>query len=1053
MPAFGLGKEGFITVLATGATLTAQVPEPAVDLAAVVQFLSIAVPTRPVAPGDPNAATDGWPLLDWNPDQRVLGINTYGVIRRLRHNREAAGVFRKRFTTNARVPKADTKARLGGRILPNTETQLRAAVERLVRNVDQEIDRVTQSGFDPRQVANQGAGRLLDAVAAQLGIPQNDRLQGPTRIVGTRLVRLGDRHAPQGDVARYVAAIETVAGTRQAHLGQFLSAVETRLRQQNYPDGTVRGALAENADAANTTGGQLSRFFDFLENEALARIRLHVTRRLMEAVASQAEERQSAHPDPDLAVLVAYVRRASELLDLLRAEGLPLNLSQVFGAAGDLDLLDQVGNAGFVNCLPIWTEYETQMFEQEQHPTGTDPGETTRELTYRFRVNGVAPSAPGMRAFDHRLWRIEHAWLQLGPDGVASEAYRVARSLAELVFLWAVIPDRADTARSGEDALAAAQELARRVNKEGLTALRQALAELRERSSVVDQATTGLIRLLKTRGRVLARSALNQQWTYYLNVSRELVDLPRFASVVDRPLNASAAPGKETLDFLRHVEVWPDRANPHALLSIQVRVQLSEYSVQALGKPEVLALSRRRPELMAQVVWRPFRAVRTVPEHAGWRPALPPERDQAWLAPGRIEVQYAAREIGWPGAMQASKDLDALQNLAAVRTAFAVLVYVTLLRLFQRTGERPTVSVLRIQQQGRSAEKLGGEEAVYAAAQATEAVLGRDADLRMQGLVLDEGVPDRYKLAGAYAALFAGFPLHIEQRQGERPTAGVVSFAARPCNEHPDLLDAPGEQLVVARSYLAAPSDTPVRGYELRCAGTSTGIVGAEAAVPVCVEDEVARLYAGGCRHLILVEHRFGERRTGGHATHARLRIQNAAMRLLAERYSDLVVYPLVRDTFSATRLRSRDTRIEDAFEILRPAEHLDALSDAARALRRDFTPVYSLATLHVVGGSREEFGKPQSGYCTYYLRRDNEASAEAGAVLAHNLIAPSSPVRSGLLSVLRGIHYLEAERSVTPRAVQPVLDPYDWMAPESAGKVGEVVVFERTGTPMVRSC
>src|SRR5262249_42110426 len=124
---------------------------------------------------------------------------------------------------------------------------------------------------------------------------------------------------------------------------------------------------------------------------------------------------------------------------------------------------------------------------------------------------------------------------------------------------------------------------------------------------------------------------------------------------------------------------------------------------------------------------------------------------------------------------------------------------------------------------------------------------------------------------------------------------------------------------------------------------------------------------------------------------------------------------------------------------------HLDALSDAAKALRRDLTPVYSLATLHVVGGSREEFGKPQSGYCTYYLRRDNEASAEASAELTHNLVAPKAPVRAALLTVLRGIHYLEAERSIAPNAVQPVLDPYDWMAPESTGKVGEIILFERT--------
>ena len=135
--------------------------------------------------------------------------------------------------------------------------ELRAAVERLVRGVDQEIDRVSQAGFDPRQVATQDAGQLLDALAAQLGISRSDRLQGPTRIVGTRLVQVGDSQVQQGDVARYVAATERVVGTRQAHIAQFLTAVETRLREQGFPDGTVRGALTQNAEAANTTGGQL----------------------------------------------------------------------------------------------------------------------------------------------------------------------------------------------------------------------------------------------------------------------------------------------------------------------------------------------------------------------------------------------------------------------------------------------------------------------------------------------------------------------------------------------------------------------------------------------------------------------------------------------------------------------------------------------------------------------------------------------------------------------------------------------------------------------------
>jgi hypothetical protein len=414
-----------------------------------------------------------------------------------------------------------------------------------------------------------------------------------------------------------------------------------------------------------------------------------------------------------------------------------------------------------------------------------------------------------------------------------------------------------------------------------------------------------------------------------------------------------------------------------------------------------------------------------------------------------VEIQFYALSLRWPPGKATTP--EGLQLVAATRAAFAVLVYVTLLRLFQRAtpdeAKGLSVSMLRLQQEGAEAETFSGDEGIYAAAQAVEMLLGRDLDLRMQGVVLGgtDDTNESFKRRGAYAALFAGFPLRFAQPEGDRPPIGIISFAARPSNDHPDQPDVPGPRLVLARTYVGCPTDAPFRGYEVRCAGTFTEIIeDPDLPLPLAVEREIERLHVReGCNHIILLEHRFGQRRSGNQAARTRLRRQDALLTHLTTQYPYVTIYPLVRDTFSATRVRMREITTEDAFEILRPGEHFDALTDESRKLRHAFTPVYSLATLHVVGRADAQLEKPQSGFCTYFLLRDDLAPVEPVQQMRSNLLLPTSSVRQGLIGVLRSIHYLEAERAIGPNAVQPVLDPYDWMAPLNVGKVGEVIVFE----------
>jgi len=220
----------------------------------------------------------------------------------------------------------------------------------------------------------------------------------------------------------------------------------------------------------------------------------------------------------------------------------------------------------------------------------------------------------------------------------------------------------------------------------------------------------------------------------------------------------------------------------------------------------------------------------------------------------------------------------------------------------------------------------------------------------------------------------------------------------------------------------------------------------AEASTPLpnALEEEVRRLYESyGCRHIILLAHRFGERRVGQRASRVRLQGQGQLLHAIGQAFPDLLFYPLVRDTFHATRLRRTDA---EAFEIVDPDDHTDIVGVELNERRHEYTPVFSLATLQVVGESSAA-RKPQSGFCTYFLLHDEDTlSVEAMARIQSTLLLREAPVRRSLQAVLRSIHYLEAERSVTvAKRVRPVLDPYDWMLPEAAGKVGEVLVFARS--------
>lgn len=156
--------------------------------------------------------------------------------------------------------------------------------------------------------------------------------------------------------------------------------------------------------------------------------------------------------------------------------------------------------------------------------------------------------------------------------------------------------------------------------------------------------------------------------------------------------------------------------------------------------------------------------------------------------------------------------------------------------------------------------------------------------------------------------------------------------------------------------------------------------------------------------------------------------------------------YTLRRDVFAATRLRNRGMD-ESAFEVLTFADHQQLYKQNADRLTRSVLPIYTFATLNVVGSSD---GRPQSGFCTYFFdeeRRIGDAAWHEATKADILGFGGDGSVRASLISVLRAVHFLESEKPRQKNSSQiflPVLDPYDWVAPVQRAHAGEIVIMDR---------
>lgn len=1000
-----------------GSRVSAHSPTPSLQLHRLAELL-----VKALTPEGHLTGIAALPLVHLEGSR--LSVNPRGVLERLVRSPAFEKAFRpgkdSGFIYNLELPRFGLTAKIGARLAPGSEAATSRAIDELHGCVAQAVDAALKD-CDPRGLCFDTTEEALQRWAKSVDerLPE---LPGQATLVPVHFAkepRYTDERAR--DVARLFTAIETVNGADC--LEDLLTNIARKLRQEDLDEDTVDTILINLRNQRQQEGSQLHRLFNFLDDEALARVRLQVSMRLMRAVAE--------HGGPQLKGYVGRVLECYERFGSAEGVAVPLDASRTYGQYGHTDLAEQLRKALFYSCLPVWAQWSAQIFETRAHaPTGF---KTVREVSYRFRVNGQSPES-GLRAFDHRL-----DLLRVRLDGDVTPHPWLGRSLAQLVFLHLVVPF--ENARDVDLALEV-ERVSAALKSDTPRAVGEILESLRGRSAVMCGLADELIGIMQTKSRRVVEAVGRQIDRFTVSIHRNIVDWEAVRSLSSAATDILVKPdrGEPVAAWFGQLTISRAALVPGSIASYTVETELKERSLAPAGEMRSLEMLRG--------IGGPVLPIRLVPfswakEPGRWIAALP---SLGIFDVGRgIDVQYDARLLTLKRKKDGEKALaEQLRTAAAV--AFALLTYVVLWEVVRRArsvqGRGPlSVVLLRLQPSGKDVDDTDGSAAIYAISQALEKVLSREVPVKLQGFVTGEQAAEtlRWRKRGTLHALLGGQPLTFEM-DGSLEKVALVSYVTRPCDTHPGY-DEAGGYLLVSRTYQAVRGETAA---VLALDQVLTRPLESQKAfgMPQPILEEVSRLGRLGFEHVMLLSHHFGNRHIGRaaerHSPHGTLRFLDGVI----ARYPNMSIYTLRRDVFPAMRLRKRAST-ESGFEVLQFADHQEMYQDLRSIDVRSLMPVYTFATLI----TPDERGRPQSGFCTYFFDLEERISdVRVAEQIRQNVlgVGAGAVVLPSLISTLRAVHFMESEKPVARDLWLPVLDPFGWMTPDSSREAGELEIMSR---------
>lgn len=1029
-----------------GASVRARGRIPSIDLSSLVACICQAFPSNT----ESAVAPSGQSVLSIDPKTGRLRVNTVGFLLRLYRSTSFKENFQHSdtsgFLRDFIPPPRGSNARTGGKVYNDDLGKVAQAVDKLRSLIVKEL---SELGIGANGLLVGEPEKAFEALSQMTGLSM-DTLKQTANIQSVGFAN-NDRTAKEreNDVARLISAGEEVqAEDWLERLANSIGEAQSR-RDEEFDEIEHEKLIATLRDDAEKINSQVTRFLNFLEDQALSRIRLAVTFAIMEALAAQLDDAKDNHK-----AFRQYVKKVLTLFDLFGSAAsnvaLSVDLTRDYGMAADFSFSDELSKALFYSALPVWAEGNTQLFETRRIDPTSKGVSVSREVSYRFRVNGNNPEI-GKASFDARLDRLSKQFNlgEASSDGDSNPSpFRLRRGISEIVFLWMVMNPNLDAS----DLQTSAEELAGSLKTEGKARLSLLVRDLQGWSPQVAKLGSTLVDLIRNKSRNVVTRAQMAVDDLYVVVQQSIVDwdaVERSGGKVRDPLVKASHPSPEDVEWFRHIKIAkrPDEVL-RPLFSIRVSTELHERVITS--KPDhtqTVHTLREIPKTLLNICWQPVDAKR---EENGaitlhYSDSLSPE----WSMGTGIDILYDPNKLasGRNHRAQKTSEETRKQYRAAAISALSALVYTVLETVIAHCsaeyGSRIPTLMLRFQRTGKEESPSAGDPLIYSATQAIESTLMRDAPIRMQGMVTSAG-NRRFKNRGTHHALLSAFPIIIEEP--EKPAiekVAVIVYATRPCDDHPGIADADG-YIFGAKTYLAEVTEMPFCGYRMQFDRMQSHVVDSREAFesPMLIEEEVSRLHREGYCHVVLISDHFGNRRINRSAQRHSPHTQTAFLDEIANKLPDVNVYTLRRDVFPAVRLRKRHKN-ESAFEAIRLDDHNAFTSQGQDGMVKQLIPTYTFATLAVVGSDATVAGRPQSGFCTYFLDSNYQVrDVEWRERVRSNLLNSHSGIRQSILSVLRGLHFVESEKAPDNGAFKPVLDPFSWIRPSHKAAAGEIEIF-----------
>nr|WP_322709636.1 hypothetical protein [Nostoc sp. ChiSLP03a]MDZ8210795.1 hypothetical protein [Nostoc sp. ChiSLP03a] len=1030
------------------AKIQATSPKPSIDLVTLVELLAKSVPPKENRTNITALHPDYKQAFDLDTQNQRLRLCSSAILRRLFGLRDFKEAFNPDegggFIQELELSGFGTKSLVGGNLKEGSIVRLSTAVDKLIAAIDKEIDAALPEGNSLSTLLLDQPLQNLQQLAKKTGTNFQNQPQTANLVPIAFPNAEANTNISNKPVAKVISAREQIDA--EDYFQRMCSAVREYVQDQlDWDEDDIEAAIDSLRAERDRADSQLTRFLNFLDNEALARVRQTITLRIMQAIAQYSV----TNNQPKHQLLVEYVNRITNLLISATEIGYSADFTNNFGVAAEFELSEYLNKATFYYCLPVWPEWETQIFEEKtRNQQATNYG-VVREVSYRFRINGNNPEK-NKSSFLARLDQIE---AELIPDEetLPQRPWTVCRRLAELIFLRVIIPHENEEKLSAESLPNFVQQVITYLKTGGKTAIKQVIEQLREYDSSMKIIAADLIEVLQTKSQKIIGQVQKQSSQQFICVKRSIIEWSRLegaeAGVRDL-LKSSPQTSRENVEWFKHIEICNTPETPGLLFSVQVNTDISEHNLITKGDIYPIQAQRSLTKKLLQVIWVPRSFNKQGKE---WKYELSPNAGHAkgWILPAAVIIDYDTQLL-----TRRSKQKDGEKNKqyhAAAIAGFTVLVYCCLWRIIDKLKQGDnndfTTLMLRLQEQGKDLDETSGDNYVYAAAQTLEAILAEDTNIRMQGVILENLVKQtantKWIKQSIFDALLSAFPLCISTPvTPEVPKIGLISYATRPCNDTVLLNEQEKGYLFLTQSYTATAIVNPFSGYEIKAERIQSDIVDSPEQLRKqrLVQEEIRYLKNQGCQHIILLSHAYRSRRLNRTADYNSGLIPKEFLEDVFQTFPDLNIYTMLRDVFPATRLQKRG-KGEAAFEILHAADHTNFLHSVETVRVRDVIPVYTFATLFAV----QEQQRPQSGFCVYFLVSDQRVNDITWTERARQHLIDAeqnSHVNPCLISMLRGLHFIEAERGVKQGQLIPVLDPFRWISPSTVEAAGEVEVL-----------